>query len=241
MGKKQIVFDIENEYTLIGYNLNSKVINFFTDKTDYYNILEIFPYEINCDNWYENKIEKIVNLLLELTGDFDGKNYDILKKSVIKTYDKFNITSKKESLYKNSSTNCIYINDYIRDSNFFPVIDDLISNIKSKKVIESIKINVIEKFPCLCKHSTLNMQEKLIIFNTNGLSKRYITIFLKYFLKEVKNIVGNSPYQNIIYIDEVWKYIELESGKEIYRIIFDYYKTIRKLNSMVIKVYKDIE
>lgn len=239
IGKRQYIFDLEGEYTNIAKNTNQKYIDFSNGDTYTFNLLEIFDYEVEENNWLNKKIDKI-SLFLSNLIDINDKEVNILKEALLKTYSDYDIIEDISSLYEKSTNEVIYINNKIRDSSNFPTIVDLVNNIKSKKIKKLLIDEVINKYKSLSKHSNFSLYDKIVVFNTSNLNQQHFICIVKYFLDEIKLISKNSKIKSIIYIDEIWKYINIKEDNTLALTIFEYYKTLRKYNSSIISITQDI-
>jgi len=238
-GKRQYIFDLEGEYINIAKNINGKYINFLSNDTYTFNLLEIFDYELEDSYWFSKKIEKI-NLFLSKLLNLNDKDITLLKESLIKTYNEYGINEDIKSIYEKSSNEVIYINNKIRDSSSFPTLKDLISNIKSKKIEKLLIDKVTNRYKALSTHSNFNLRDNMIVFNTSNLEQEEFIYLVKYFLDEIKNVSKKSNIKSIIYIDEIWKYINIKGDNTLALTIFEYYKTLRKYNASIVSITQDI-
>ncbi len=258
-GKKQYVIDPEGEYINIAKILNCNYFDFYIKNPKYYfNFFEILEYEIylykeNVIDYKINKIMKMISYFCKIKDELEIKE---LEKSLKLLYKKFNII-KVESVYKQSDKNRIYVENEIIDSKKFPTICDLIKCLKSQKIKNKININIINKYPIFTKHTNINYNSKLNIFNTNNLYKKDEMYFvneiiniiidnLKYNKYRFENKIDNNVklqenVDTIIYIDEIWKYIKIEKDNiNLGSKVFELFKTIRKYNASIITITQDI-
>lgn len=238
-GKKQYIFDLEGEYINVAKNTYQKYINFLDNDTYNFNLLEIFNYELKDKYWFQNKINKVSSIISKLI-DINDKEIDIIKEALIKTYNDYGINDDINSIYEKSTNEIIYINNKIRDSSKFPTLNDLINNIKSKKLGKLLIEKVIDKYKSLSTHSNFNLYDNIVVFNTKNLEQRAFSCLVKYFLDEIKIFSKYSNIKTIIYIDEIWKYVSIKDNNDIALTIFEYYKTLRKYNSSIISITQDI-
>ena len=237
--KRQYIFDLEGEYVNIAKNTNQKYINFLDNDTCTLNLLEIFDYEIKCSNWFENKVEKVALFISQMLN-LENNEKEYIKDAVIKTYYDYSITEDIYSLYEKSSNECVYIDNKIRDSSKFPILNDLLINIKSKKIQKLLIEEIINKYKSISTYSNFNLYDKIVVFNTNNLKQDHFICIAKYFLDEIKLVSKYSNLKSIIYIDEIWKYVNIKGDNTLALTIFEYYKTLRKYNSSIISITQDI-
>ena len=78
-GKGQFIFDLEGEYLKLAKNMNLKYINFLDTNTYNFNILELYKYELENNDWFETKVNKVCKTLnaLEVEKENMTVNYTI--------------------------------------------------------------------------------------------------------------------------------------------------------------------
>lgn len=238
IGRRQFVFDVEGEYVYLAKKLEQKYINFLDENTYYYNIFQIFDYDLNTQNWFEEKVVNLTNLISKLSNLNSDKDIKIIKEAIINTYTSYNISNDKNTIYKSSTNNKIYIDNKIKDSYEFPTIIDLKNQIKNKRIVNIIDEEIIKKYKCISNISNVSFLDNLIVFNTDNMICEKNIELVKYFITEIKKVTSVSNYKNILYIDEIWKYIC--TSNDITNIIFEYYKTLRKQNFSIIAITQDI-
>ncbi len=226
-GRKQIILDLEDEYTLLCNNLNGEV--FFKNKK--YNIFQIVTQDINKPNYLSGKIEKISKLLVEVCK-LKQEDYSYIFSKIKEVYFKFGINEDINSVYEENSSEVINLNRSLKRNS--PTIHDFIAILDD----ERIKVEIWSKFNSNLMSfngkSELRLESKL-----NVLSMKDI-INEEYLVDEILNSIMNSldgKQEVIIYIDELWKY---SKNKKIIDKICNMYKTIRKRNASIITITQDI-
>lgn len=228
----QYVFDLEGEYVNIAKKLGIEYLSIFNDTGFYYNLFEIYNYELNeYANYLENKVDELVIFIGKLCDINDNTQLDELKKSIYNMYSDFKITSDKNSLFGINGITPL-------ESEYYPTFFDLIRYIKSRKLKKLIQEKIIDKFYFLTKHSNINLSNKLLIFEIGKVTDKSLHI-LNYFLEKIKNITKRDE-KTLLYIDEVWKYISKKDSFNIGQYIFELYKTIRKSNAGIVTITQDI-
>ena len=238
--KCQYIFDLQGEYIKLVKFLKGNVINFNDEDETFFNIFEVFDYEIIYNNWFEMKISKITHFITNLIGDFDNKEYNVISEAVKKAYNAFGINEDKSSVIKKSTDIDINLNNEIIFSNMFPNITDMTSYIKSKKLVKKINDNIIKKYKFLTKCSNINLSSNLTVFNTSNLKGNDFNTIVNYFLQEILESILIKKDKTVIYIDEIWKYIYGKANEELSKTIFEMYKTIRKYNASIIGITQDV-
>ena len=240
IGKRQYVFDYEEEYMSLAKNLNHIYIN-FSDNDEYiFNVFEIQEYELQEFNWFEKKVQKILKLIIKIIKIDSDKEIEVVKEAIKKTYNDFHINEDINSVYKNSSNDKVYIDNKIKNPSYFPSFLDLLNNIKSKKICNHIKEKIIKRYKCISSHSNFNISDKLVIFGTKNIINIEEIELVKYFLNEIKQIAMNDNKKTIIYMDEIWKYLSVKEDSDMALMIFEYFKTLRKYNCSIVSITQDI-
>ena len=132
-GIRQIIVDPEGEYVDLVQNLGGHVYNI-----DNYNPFEINESFLDTPNFFEQKIQQIVDYVCTRT---QGICKDKLRNFCIKAYNKFGITGTKESLYIRNNNIKLYIKPQYTDQ--FPTVNDLIEIMKEEGVknINTLKMH----------------------------------------------------------------------------------------------------
>lgn len=226
LNKVQIIFDIEGEYEKLAKNLDGEILF----KNSYYNILEFNTKEIEEDDYYIKKIDKVVKIILS----FCSMDEDYLREKIEETYTKFNITDDKSSIVVAEDENNIFLDYKIRDRNSFPTLYDLLEVIEDNTQKDMLKKVLENELRFFSRITNINTNKKVYILSTREIIK-YPLVICKILNSILDDYLGDN--ETIIYIDEMWKYSTCE---EILETIFNMYKTIRKRKASIISITQDI-
>lgn len=234
--KIQYIFDPEGEYIEFIRKIKGEVFSFSEKDETYINIMQIFEKDIKIHgkDTLKFKVEELVNLLKEVCKISENEKIDSLKNAIISAYRKKDITFDVKTLYKNSDKNSIYIDNVIKDTYDFPIISDILEY----GTFDNLKQNIITKLKCFSNHTNIDLDNKLIVFNTI----KQNNILTKYILEKISSYLkyNLSNQKTIIYIDEIWRYINNSSDINISDVIFMLFKTIRKNNASIVTITQDI-
>lgn len=241
-GKKQYIFDIEGEY----YNIVKKIGgNIFSFSNNHLNILEITDYEIMeyRGEVFKFKLKEVVNFLCNILNITDDVNEKELENCILNVYKKFDIDFDIKSLYIKEK-NKIYLNNVIRSCNDFPTLNDLEIELKS----DLLKMKFIEarkKYPFLFGVTDVDFGSMLTLFDLSNVSLFDTCKIIKYILEKIilklkVHSFDKNQVDNLIYIDEVWKYVTYSNDNIFLKYIFELFKTIRKLNAGIVIITQDI-
>ena len=154
----------------------------------------------------------------------------------------FNIDTL-ESLKRKSSNEKIFFEFVIIPKEKFPTMFDFLKIIEKERIKELIITNILKEYPSFCNITDESYNEPLKIISTKGLSDKSLCFFTDYFLSEIELILEKDLKDNkksIIYIDELWRYINTKISYDFSRKIFELFKTIRKKSASIIAITQDI-
>ncbi len=223
--KKQVVFDLEGEYTKIFKKSNAIIVDF--DESKKINILDIMHF-IKVDNFLEYKVNEVKEFL-----SFFNIKINNIEKKIKELYKLKNITNSKDSLYKNNDGNNKFIRKVPKGFADMPTINMLLSN----KILKEINFfnGITDEY-----YSKLYDDNNLIIFDFTKVDRSKLELYIDISLKFVDNFLNCIDSEKIIYFDEIWKIISLNKVK--YSEIFsEFYKTIRKKNASIVTITQDLE
>ena len=241
-GKIQYIFDFEKEYVTLVNNLNIKVISFKnTLNKSYINIMQIneADVEIYKENVLNEKIGDIISFL-KLIYEFSLNEENLIKKSILKSYEEKNINYDLNSLYKTKENEEVYITKKIKDGDEMPCLKDVLKFITNKKLYSKLD-KITKRYVELSNYSNISILDSLVL-DTNRLDTYEMEVITYYFLNTIVKYLKNNIYQEnvIIYIDEIWKYIKLNKNVNIASLINLLYKSIRKNKASIVTITQDI-
>lgn len=253
-GKTQIIFDPEAEYIPLIKKLNGEYISLTQDNLKYLNILDITKEEIYMYNkqFLSIKIERIKKLIMNLLSNYlDLKNEEKyekeIEKAIITSYKNYDITGNIDSMYIKNENGNIYVNKKIKSKEQFPTLKDVYNNIILKKLKNIFKQNILDKYPAISNTTNINYGNMLFLFDMSNIQSENSNTFMQFFLDNIsERLKYNSKSsidingKTIIYIDEIWKYINNNYNNNLSQIIFEMFKSIRKQNASIITITQDI-
>ena len=236
MNIRQIVFDIEEEYLTISNNTNTIEFNIYN-----FNIMYISKEfaENNSDNFLDKKIQNIIDNLDSIINVEIIDYKDEIKKELNNIYKEYGINEKITSLYEYGENGKISINKEYKKYSSFPNINVLVEKLKNNIRVPKSIIKELKKTDMYKKYD-LNEAEKLddkfdniIVFNMKSLGINTFNVCINF----AEEYYGQKL---IIYIDEVWKFMNENSKENICKKIAELYKTIRKKNAGITAISQDI-
>jgi len=242
---KQYIFDPEGEYINIASEVGGKYINFNNESKIFLNILDIDEIDIIEKDFLYKKINVVYEFLdrmLNIESDYKKYILNAIKKSYL---DK-GIDDDIINMYTKSNSHKIYVNNIIKDATYMPILGDVYENLKTdtstnskgfKMLVEDFK-QILTEYVFLNNKTTLDLNNKLIVFNLNKLNNQMINILFKVILDQIIKRIRHVHEKSIIYIDEVWKFIYDNSFSA--QQIFMLFKTIRKLNAGIVTITQDV-
>lgn len=220
-GIRQIVVDPEGEYVDIVKNLGGHVYS-----ADTYNPFEISETFLENEDFFDKKVEQIVDYVSSITNGIDK---DKSRMCVVKTYNKFGINENKESLYTLNNNMSLYIKPQYTTR--FPNMKDLIYTMKAEG------IRGLDKLDGLGDSHNAKRGTELYCFNLKGKSVKEVKQEMTNFIPKIYELIKE---ETLIYFDEIWKSISF--GQDIYVIenIYNMFKTLRKKKAGIIAISQDI-
>lgn len=227
LNKRQIIFDIEEEYENLCKNLYGEQLF----KDSYINILQITDKDIKEEDFLDKKIAKVVEFMTSVAKDIDSK---CLKDKLYKLYDDFNITNNIDSVIIYEDNNEMFLEYQIISKDKFPTLIDLIEYIDNPEQKEILIRLIDNELKFFSKETTIKLDSMLYVLNMSSLIKNTSVVceIMDYILN---NYINDT--ETIIYVDELWKYSKDEIVLEA---IFNMYKTIRKRRGAIVTITQEI-
>lgn len=241
-GKIQYIFDLENEYQKLAKNLGINIINFENNlEKSYINILDITKNDLIVDsaNILDLKVNEVITLLNSIES-MNAYEKEIVKDAIVKAYLQKGISQDKNSIYKESKEEKIYVDKKIKSGDEFPCLKDVLVHIKDEDLGRKIR-NIISEYEFFSNYTNIDFNMSCIFCTTN-LNNKKLSIVTQYLLFRINKGLKNSLYEKevIIYIDEIWKYIKSDEHNNISSLISQMYKSIRKNKASIVCITQDI-
>lgn len=236
MNIRQIVFDVEKEYLTISDNTNSIEFNIFNFNMMY--ISKEFA-ENNSNDFLDRKIQNIINNLDSITnGEIIDYQNDI-KTELNNIYKEYGINENLNSLYEFEKNGKLNINKEYRKYSSFPSLNDLVERLEDNTKVPNSVIKEIKKTDMYKKYDLDEAQklddkfDSIIVFNMKSLGINNFNVCMNF----AEEYYGQKL---LIYIDEVWKFMNENSKENVCKKIAELYKTIRKKNAGIAVISQDI-
>ncbi len=230
---KQYVIDEEGEYL----SLPAATLNV---NKDYINILQIFESDIK-DNFFNIKVDSVLDKILDICNLDKYREY--IRMAIVEAYIKKGITEDIESIYLDDSQ--MYISKKIKDKKEFPIIDDVINEIKNIKSLKKSEIKIIAEkmntafkgdFKFLNGITNIDLKKDIIVFDISESSLKDKGKICEYIFEFIKEDIKNNS-KSLIYVDEIWKMII--NNVKMQNVILELYKTVRKKKAGIISITQD--
>lgn len=227
LNKRQIIFDIEEEYENLCKNLYGEQLF----KDSYINILQITDKDIKEEDFLDKKITKVAEFMTSVAENIDSK---YLKDKLYKLYGDFNITNNIDSVIVYEDNNEMFLEYQIISKDKFPTLIDLIEYIDNPEQKEILIRLIDNELKFFSKETTIKLDSMLYVLNMSSLIKNTSVVceIMDYILN---NYINDT--ETIIYVDELWKYSKDEIVLEA---IFNMYKTIRKRRGAIVTITQEI-
>ncbi len=181
------------------------------------------------NNFFNIKVEQIVDYLLQLTPNIDRQ---LLRNAIIQVYNRYGINENKESLYEWQDEENLYINPKYKSE--FPTLKDLNFEIKKRNIEIDLQVlnNMINK-NCI---TSINNTE-IYCFHLSGKDMCAMSKEMKIFIPKIQELI--QP-KTLIYFDEVWKTIGLGQDRYVIETLYNMFKTLRKKKAGIIAISQDV-
>ena len=225
---EQLIIDPEREYEEICKNLNGEYIKLGPKSVNYINIFDIREEDLEEELFFENIIEKVKSFLLLILG---------------KEFEKKGINSNKDSMYKQSNNN--FNMRIIKDEKDMPILEDLYNIVKTEEKYKKFEKYLFQYIKGSMKffnnYTNINLDNKLIVADIYDLGEDNL-IYGMYLCIQIfwSKIQKNRKQKKVIYIDEIWRLIGMNSNKYVASFVYKIFKTIRKYNGSAVAITQDI-
>lgn len=239
---EQLIIDPEREYENICTSLNGEYIKFGPKSTNYINIFDIREEDLEDDIFFENIIEKVKSFLLLILGKDFEKDISLIEELIIKTYEKKGINENKESMYKKSDNENVYI---LKNEMDMPILEDLYDIVKNEEKFKRFEKNLFPYVKGSMKffnnYTNVNLDNKLIVADIYDLGEDNL-IYGMYLCMQIfwTKIQKDRKQKKCIYIDEIWRLIGMNSNKYVASFVYKIFKTIRKYSGSAVAITQDI-
>ena len=240
---EQLIIDPEREYEEICKNLNGEYIKLGPKSVNYINIFDIREEDLEEEFFFENIIEKVKSFLLLILGkEFENDSY-LIEELIIKTYEKKGINSNKDSMYKQSNNN--FNMRIIKDEKDMPILEDLYNIVKTEEKYKKFEKYLFQYIKGSMKffnnYTNINLDNKLIVADIYDLGEDNL-IYGMYLCIQIfwSKIQKNRKQKKVIYIDEIWRLIGMNSNKYVASFVYKIFKTIRKYSGSAVAITQDI-
>ncbi len=241
-GKIQYIFDIEGEYNNLAEKLNINLVRFGNKNNNkFINIMDINEGDIEIyeSNVLKYKIQEIIDFI-SIIVKLNNNDKKILKDYLIKVYLEKNITYDINSLYIENTDEKIFIEKKLKKNNMFPNMYDLLNEISENDLRKKIKY-IVDEYSEFSNYSNINLDTS-VVFDTSFLTYDKMKVVVSYLLNKINKYLRNNRLNNdvIIYVDELWKYINNDVNGNIAKLICSLYKSIRKNKASIVTITQDI-
>lgn len=243
IGKRQYVFDPEGEYIELIRALKGEVFSFQKQACNFINIMQIFEIDVISyrEGTFSKKVLEVKELLIKVCHIDEQEKKEQIQYAILKAYEQKGINEDIKSYYKIRDESNIYIDQVIKSSTEFPILSDILEYISDENLKSILHQNIQERLYFFSNNTNINLKNRMIGFHTNMFEKEanYITQFILLKISDyLKYSCKLGP--TIIYIDEIWRYINCSIDYNMSDLIFMLFKTIRKNGGSIVAITQDI-
>ncbi len=242
----QFVLDPEGEYRSICEEISGEYIKIGNKSKTYINIFDIYESkDLNEYSLLEEKLQQLnifFNIALPKITD---KQRNYLEEKIIELYKSKEITFDNNSLYKLKNNENILIKPKFKEYKDMPIFSELYEIIKNDNdklnILSLIKPFVSGSLKVFNNYTNINKDAKNIFIDISDINNKYIDIYLFSIIDFFWSVIKQKNMNNkIIYIDEIWKLINLDKNSLCANFVVQIFKTIRKYNGSAFAITQDI-
>jgi len=246
LGIKQYIIDPDREYNILCNKLKGTQIKIGPNSETYINILEIRKESIEEgeSGYLATKIGKLIGFFNLVFGELDEEEKALIEESLIKIYNKKNITFDDKSLFKEIIKNKKTKIEF-KNSKDMPLLEDLYEELGKGEKTKKFKIKLIPFVKGSMKffnnYTNIELNKDLVIADIYDLGEENLKfgmyLFTDIFWDKIKE---NRQEKKAIYLDEIWRLIGVTSNREVASFIYKIFKTIRKYGGSGVAITQDI-
>ena len=242
----QFVLDPEGEYKSICDNICGEYIKIGNKSKTYINIFDIYENkQMNEYSLLEEKLQQLNIFFTIAIPKMNDKQRNYLEERIIQLYNLKGITFDNNSLYKNKEKENILIKPKFKEYTDMPVFEELYEIIKKDNdklnILSLIKPFVTGSLRSFNNYTNINKSSKNIFIDISDINNKYIDIYLFSVIDFFWNVIKQENMnKKVIYIDEIWKLINLDKNSLCANFVIEIFKTIRKYNGSAFAITQDI-
>lgn len=235
MNIRQAIFDIEGEYK----NIVNETDTYKFDISNWNMLYIPETFVVQDQDFLLKKIESIYATVNSLTQGKLAKYEKEFKECIKEVYEKNGINSDSSSLYEYCGNDKLDVNKTYKRYSLFPNFKDLINYVVSRLNMTKTLKDMLKSMEYYTKYDTSKAKlldekhDSLMVFDMNSLEISHFEIYITF----LEQYYGP---KFVIYIDEVWKFMNSNSEENVTQKITELYKTIRKKNAGIVIASQDI-
>lgn len=242
----QFVLDPEGEYKNICDEIDGQYIKLGNKSKTYINIFDIYERkDMNQYSLLEEKLQQLNIFFYIAIPKMTDKQRNYLEEKIIETYKQKGITFDNSSLYKYKENEKILIKTKFKEYKDMPTFSELYKVIEldndKLNILSLIKPFVTGSLKSFNNYTNINKNNLNIFIDISQVNTKYIDIYLFSVIDFFWNVIKEENMnKKVIYIDEIWKLINLDKDSLCANFVVEIFKTIRKYNGSAFAVTQDI-
>ena len=242
----QFILDPEGEYKNICDEIGGEYIKLGNKSKTYINIFDIYENKsINEYSFLEEKLQQLNIFFSIAIPKMTDKQRIYLEEKIIETYKQKGLTFDNSSLYKYKENENILIKPKFKEYEDMPTFSELYKVIESDNdklnILSLIKHFVTGSLKSFNNYTNINKNNINIFIDISQVNTKYIDIYLFSVIDFFWNVIKEENMnKKVIYIDEIWKLINLDKDSLCANFVVEIFKTIRKYNGSAFAITQDI-
>ena len=248
IGIRQFVIDPDGEYFKVCKALGGTYINIGNKSDTFINIMDIRENEFSEDKenggYLAEKLKKLKPFFSLIFKDITKEEEVLLEGKIIECYLNKGITFNDLSLFEEDYEK-ITVKKKFKSPDKMPLLEDLydvlVKEIKTNRLGILLKPYVFGSLSFFNKHTNVELNNKLIVADINGLEEDSIAVGM-YLIIDIfwDKIKQNRAEKKIIYMDEIWRLIGSSASLYTAEFVYKIFKTIRKFGGGATAITQDI-
>lgn len=238
------------EYKRACDSVGGSFVKISSDSKNYINLMDIRPISSETNSllqgedtsentvWVADKAKTIITFCALLVEHMTSEEEQKLDTAIIRTYERFGITTDNNTLYKDATDKSLGLKE-------MPVIEDLYNTLSTMdgchRIVNALSQFVTGSSQSFNKQTNVNLNNKYIVFDVEHLDNRLISagmfLVLDFLMGRIKEDVLE---RKMVFIDEGWKLIGSGANEKAAEYVQSIFKVIRGYNGGACIATQDI-
>lgn len=199
-GTKVIVIDPEREYKRLAESVGGTHIKLSVHSKEKINPFDLSVNAFTDPDNFADHVQALTEIISLMADGLTSEEKSVVDQAILKTYRKFGLTKKKQTLKKTN---------YPRLFDFYATLRSLKQPKLCKRLAKYTSGSLAEIFD---EQTNIKLNNRLVVFDTKDLPESIRQIMHLIIAQFVQNQVKSDPCKRIFVIDEAWLLLEHEES-----------------------------